>query len=103
MQVPLLVCCYAFNDLSRSYATVNYAAMRDASLQVAAVEALTAVLDLKVLTGPDVVDVLLPSVLANINAVGSTDEVSLLSVTPKLVHDRTCMANRFQQNINTAA
>ena len=77
--------------------------MRDASLQVAAVEALTAVLDLKVLTGPDVVDVLLPSVLANINAVGSTDEVSLLPVTPKLVHDSACMANRFQQNINTAA
>lgn len=47
-----------------------------------AVEALTAVLDLKVLTGPDVVDVLLPNVLTNINAVGSTDEVSVLP-TPR--------------------
>ena len=44
-------------------------------VQVSAIEAFTAVLDLRLLTGPDVVDVLLPSVLANVNTVGSTDEV----------------------------
>lgn len=49
-----------------------------ATLQVAAVEALTAVLDLKVLTGSDVVDVLLPHILTNINAANSTDEVHTL-------------------------
>ena len=44
-------------------------------VQVAAIEAFTAVLDLRLLAGADVVEVLLPSVLANINIVGSTDEV----------------------------
>lgn len=59
------------------------------TLQVAAVEALTAVLDLRVLTGPDVVDSLLPSVLANINAVGSTDEVCLW-LLPNPPHQSLC-------------
>ena len=77
--------------------------MLDTTLQVAAVEALTAVLDLKVLTGPDVVDVLLPSVLANINAVGSTDEVRVLSMMPEPVHDGACTANWIKHSIITRA
>ena len=52
-------------------------------LQVAAVEALTSVVELQLISGSDVVDLLLPSVLANINVVGSPDEVwALLSHLP---------------------
>lgn len=44
-------------------------------LQVAAIEAVTLVIDSKLIPGNDVVDLLLPSVLANINVVGTPDEV----------------------------
>lgn len=44
-------------------------------LQVAAVEALTAVVESQLVSGHDVVDLLLPSVLANINVVATPDEV----------------------------
>ena len=44
-------------------------------LQVAAVEALTAVVESQLVSGSDVIDLLLPSVLANINVVGTPDEV----------------------------
>ncbi len=45
------------------------------TMQVAAVEALTAVVESQLVAGSDVVELLLPSVLANINVVGSPDEV----------------------------
>ncbi|DBA65676.1 TPA: hypothetical protein ACH3X2_002731 [Trebouxia sp. C0005] len=45
------------------------------SLKVAAVEALTAVAESQLVAGNDIVELLLPSVLANINVVGSPDEV----------------------------
>lgn len=44
-------------------------------MQVAAVEALTAVAESQLVAGNDIVELLLPSVLANINVVGSPDEV----------------------------
>ncbi|KAL3156729.1 hypothetical protein ABBQ38_001004 [Trebouxia sp. C0009 RCD-2024] len=44
-------------------------------LTVAAIEALTLVIESQLVPGSDVVDLLLPSVLANINAVGTPDEV----------------------------
>ena len=44
-------------------------------LQVAAVEALTAVVEAQLVAGSDIVDLLLPTVLANINVAGSPDEV----------------------------
>ena len=47
------------------------------SVQVAAVEALTAVVESQLVAGSDVVELLLPSVLANINVVGSPDEVCM--------------------------
>lgn len=49
--------------------------MPDLLVQVAAIEAITLVIDSKLIPGNDVVDVLLPSVLANINVVGTPDEV----------------------------
>lgn len=45
-------------------------------LQVAAIEAVTLVIESQLVPGSDVVDLLLPSVLANINAIGTPDEVS---------------------------
>ena len=47
------------------------------TMQVAAVEALTAVVESQLVAGSDVVELLLPSVLANINVVGSPDEVCM--------------------------
>lgn len=44
-------------------------------MQVAAVEALTAVVESQLVSGSDVVELLLPSVLANINVAGTPDEV----------------------------
>lgn len=49
--------------------------MPNVLLQVAAIEAVTSVIDSKLIPGNDVVDLLLPSVLANINVVGTPDEV----------------------------
>lgn len=49
--------------------------MPNVVLQVAAIEAVTLVIDSKLIPGNDVVDLLLPSVLANINVVGTPDEV----------------------------
>ena len=48
-------------------------------LQVAAVEALTSVVDSQLIPSSDVIDLLLPSVLANINVVGSPDEVRVIT------------------------
>ena len=49
--------------------------MPNVLLQVAAIEAVTLVINSKLIPGNDVVDLLLPSVLANINVVGTPDEV----------------------------
>lgn len=51
-------------------------------LQVAAIEAVTLVIESQLVPGSDVVDLLLPSVLANINAVGTPDEVCYLCTQP---------------------
>ena len=44
-------------------------------MQVAAVEALTTVVEAQLIAAGDIVDLLLPTVLSSINVVGSPDEV----------------------------
>lgn len=55
-------------------------------LQVAAIEAMTTVIDSQLVPGTDVVDLLLPSVLANINVVGTPDEVCCVALCSSWQH-----------------
>ena len=96
---PSVTCCLHLSFHSRSASTFLCAVVKrllvkqwadnNNSVQVAAVEALTAVVEAQLVAAGDIVDLLLPTVLSSINVAGSPDEVD--SHTELVCHCVPCI------------